>query len=123
MVKVEKGDKRKFIITSLVLLFCLFIYSMMKVAVRTVSKAPDSIIGQLYFDDEITISYYFHNEKDGIVTRYLDEGERESYPFVYSYVSEQELLVCYNEEELEFYILKGALIDKTNHVFLRIYEE
>lgn len=95
----------------------------MKVAVRTVSKAPDSVIGQLYFDDEITISYYFHNEKDGIVTRYLDDGQRQSYPFVYSQISEQEMIINYQDEELEFYILENALLDKTNHVLLRLYEE
>lgn len=123
MIKIEKGDKRRFIISSLVLLFCLFIYSMMKVAVRTVSKAPDDVIGQLYIDDEITISYFFQNEKDGIVTRYLDEGRRESYPFIYCLVSEQEMLINYQDEELEFYILEKALLDKTNHVLLRLYEE
>lgn len=123
MIKIEKGDKRKFIISSLVLLFCLFIYSMMKVAVRTVSKTPDNVIGQLYLDDEMTISYFFQNEKDGIVTQYLDEGQRKSYPFVYSQISEQEMLISYEEEELEFYILNNALLDKTNHVLLRLYEE
>ncbi len=122
-LKIEKGDKRKFIITSLVLLFCLFIYSMLKVAVRTVSQVPDSVIGQLYFDEKITISYYFQNEKDGIVTVYLDEGNRESHPFVYTQLSEQEMLINYQDEELDFYILKGAILDKTNHLLLRLYEE
>lgn len=123
MIKIEKGDKRRFIVSSLVLLFCVFIYSTMKVAIRTVSKAPDDVIGQLYIDEDITISYFFQNEKDGIVTRYLDEGRRESYPFIYSLVSEQEMLISYQDEELEFYILESALLDKTNHVLLRLYEE
>lgn len=123
MVKIEKGDKRRFIITSLILLFCLFIYSTMKFAIRTVSLDPDDIIGQLYFDEEITISYYFQNEQDGIVTHYLKEGQRSSYPFIYTRVSEQEMLISYQDKELEFYILNKALLDKTNHVLLRLYEE
>lgn len=119
-LKIEKGDKRKFIITSLVLLFCLFVYSMFKVAVRTVSQMPDNVVGQLYFDEKITISYYFQNEKDGIVTVYLDN--RESHPFVYTQLSEQEMLINYQDEELEFYILNDAILDKTHHVLLRLYE-
>lgn len=121
-MKTERKEKVHFFLTLSFLVLIILALSLFKRAFQAVTPDDYEVIGNLYFDDDITISYLFKDEKEGVVTLY-QENNQEAYIFTYVYLSKQKLEIHYQEEQLEFFILKDALLDKTHHVYLRLYEE
>ncbi len=122
-MKIERNDKLKFFLNLAIIILCLFVFSFFKNAFGLASTSINTLVDKSFFDDDLTISYYFNSENSGIVSFYEEEKMTDSFIFNYTLINDQEFEVNINDELVEFYILNDAILDKTNHKLLFLYEE
>ncbi|MCH5179900.1 MAG: hypothetical protein J1F32_01645 [Erysipelotrichales bacterium] len=134
-IKFDKGEKLKFFLRLLLVVFILIILFILKNAYQysmSIIDADMSVLGKTFFTDDIRMIYEFDSEHDFLGTYYqyeFDDEEniinREIYYYTYEIDSENYLInVDFLNPELEdtqLYFVKDGLLDITNNIYFYEY--
>lgn len=121
MKKIAKESKKRFLITILVIIICLFLFSLFKqsFALTAVNESDYQLVHRNFANSNFTKIYTFLNNYQCYYYELDKEGESEvAELYNYEFDEEKNLII----EECEFRILSNSFMDKKTRVIYFEFE-